>query len=267
MRPVKNIIVLFFAIFLSNCGQQSPQEEDLLLTPPDSSEIQLSDYIQKPEPTDSMCIKDIQKAKNDVSKGRIVFCMPSGFFNFQLRHEKYIRQLCEKNKIIFHFEMFSDVIITGQTQGCYGSYMDKIISEKFGANFKEQLLAEADNLLLASNDTVVYYLCDKRPQIPGKEDYETTLEVSVSDKLRKLLKADKEGNLPFMDIGFYIDKSGNASGYFLNFFMDADNKSNQKLEDELYKIAVDQLKEIKHWDAGIVKGQKVITENNVRVYF
>ena len=70
-----------------------------------------------------------------------------------------------------------------------------------------------------------------------------------------------------MDIGFYIDKSGNASGYFLNYFMDANSKSNQKFKDELFKIGVEQLKAIKHWETGFVNGQKVNTENNVRVYF
>lgn len=49
--------------------------------------------------------------------------------------------------------------------------------------------------------------------------------------------------------------------------VDADNKSNRKFKDELFKIGVEQLKEIKYWEIGIVNGQKVITENNVRVYF
>jgi len=49
--------------------------------------------------------------------------------------------------------------------------------------------------------------------------------------------------------------------------MDADHKSNQKHKGELFKLAVEQLKEIKHWETGIIKGQKVNTKNNVRVYF
>lgn len=89
----------------------------------------------------------------------------------------------------------------------------------------------------------------------------------LPEKLREQLKADKKGSFPFMDIGFYIDKSGNASGYFLNYFMDAGNKSNRKFEYKLFKIGVEKLKEIKHWETGEVGGQKVNTKSNVRVYF
>lgn len=254
-------------IFLFACGQKNPKDKDVSIVSLDRPENQLEKYIQKPANTDSMCIEDIERAKNDVLKGRIVFCMPMGLGTFQLRQEEQIRQLCTKNNIVFNYEMFSDVIISGQTQGCYCAYMDKVIEDKFGKGFKEKMLQKADSILLASNDTVEYFLCDKRPQIPGRDDYETTLEAKVPEKLRKQLKADKEGDFPFMDIGFYIDKSGNASGYFLNNFMDADNKSNQKYKDELFKIGVEQLKEIKHWETGMVHEQKVNTENNVRVYF
>jgi len=233
----------------------------------DQPENQLVKYIQKPADKDSMCIKDIEKAKEDVSNGKIVFCYPMGFGSHDLRQERQLRELCIKNNLVFEYELFSDVIYDGQTQGCYGAYMDKTIASKFGIDFKQKLLKQADSILLAKNDTIVYYKCDKRPQIPGKNDYETTLVAKLPEKLSKQLKADKEGDLPFMDIGFYIDKSGKASGYFLNYFMDADNKSNRKFKDELFKIGVEQLKEIKYWETGEVGGQKVNTENNVRVYF
>ena len=72
---------------------------------------------------------------------------------------------------------------------------------------------------------------------------------------------------PFMDIGFYIDKKGNASGYFLNYFAIRGNESNQKFKDELFDFGVERLKQIESWEPGIVKGQKVNTENNVRVFF
>ena len=264
---MRNITILILTVYLFACGQKNPTDKDVSIFSPDRPENQLEKYIQKPTTTDSMCIKDIEKAKNDILKGRIVFCYPFGFGTFELRQEKQLRELCKRNGLIFEYELFSDVIIEGQTQGCYGAYMDNVIARKFGTDFKQNLLEQADSILLATNDTIVYYKCDKRPQIPGNDDYEPTLEAKVPEKLSKQLIADKEGHLPFMDIGFYIDKSGNASGYFLNYFMDADNKSNQKYKEELFKIGVEQLKEIKHWETGKVKGQKVNTENNVRVYF
>lgn len=250
---MKYLLLSIMTIFILSCGHKSSSDK--------------FQYILNPNDTDSLCIKDIQRAKSNVEKGKIVFCQPMGFGTHRLRSEKQLRELCEKYNLIFDYELFSDVYYDGQTQGCYGIYMDKVIADKFGNNFKKKLLAQADSILLASNDTVQYYLCDKRPQIPGKDDYETTIVVKIPLKLHKQLKADNEGDLPFMDIGFYIDKSGNASGYFSNYFMDASNKWNQQFKEELFEIAVEQLKEIKHWETGIVNGQKVITENNVRAYF
>lgn len=110
-------------------------------------------------------------------------------------------------------------------------------------------------------------MCDKHPHLPGKDNYETTLEVKLNENLGKQLKFDKEGDLQFVDIGFYIDKQGSPSGYFLNYFSDANQKSNQKFQTELFHTGVDLLKQYKHWETGEVREQKVITENNVRIYF
>jgi len=105
------LIILLFA-----CGQQKDIRED-----------QFMGYIEKPSKTDLECINDIEKAKSDISKGKIVFCMSFYFLSFEFRYEKQLRQLCEKYNLIFDYEVFSDVVILGQTQGCYGAYMGKNI--------------------------------------------------------------------------------------------------------------------------------------------
>ncbi len=260
---VKKITLFLFTAILVSCVKQKKEDEKVIL----SSEYNLLKYIQKPKSDDSLCIDDIQKAKKDISKGKLVFCYPMGFGTHQFRSEKQLIQLCKKYNIVFDYEMHSDVITEGQTQGCYGAYMDKKIAEKFGHNFKKQLLNQADSILLASNDTIEYYLCDKRPHLPGKNDYETNIDAKLDSKLKKQLKADEEGDLPFMDIGFYIDKNGIPSGYFLNYFNDKDILSNKKLEDKLFKESVELLKKYNYWETGQIKGQKVVTENNARIYF
>src|ERR1700751_4065183 len=174
MITIRSVAMLLMTLFLFACGQNKNQDKQVSFIQPDNPENRLAKYIEKPSDKDSMCIKEIERAKRDISKGRIVFCMPMGFGSFQLRQEEQIQQLCKKNNLVFEYETFSDVIISGQTQGCYGAYMDKVIQDKFGVGFKEKLLNKADGILLASNDTIVYYLCDKRPQIPGRDDYEIT---------------------------------------------------------------------------------------------
>ena len=257
---MKYLIVLILIPFISY-GQQTSNDY----------ESRLMRYILNPEESDSLCIKEISRAKSFVERGEIVFCILYPHLSSPLtkRHEKYIRELCKKNNLFFDYEHVSDIIYEGQTQCCFSAYMDKIIADKFGANFKNRLLAQADSMLLAANDTITYWLCDKWPRILGQNvrdtHYETNLSAKIPEKLGQQLKAKNDGRLPFMDIGFYIDKDGNASNYFLNYFLDW--KTNQEFKDELFNLAVEKIKTIQQWETGIVAGQKVNTKNNVRVHF
>jgi len=253
---MKNILTIILAIFLVGCGQQ------------ESPFVPLEEYIQNPPKKDTTCIGDIRRAKAMVENGEIVFCYPFGLGSSELRQEKRLILLCKQHNLTFSYEFFGCVRVEGQRQGCFVAYMDKIIADKFGADFKQKLLAQADSMMVAANDTVLYYLCDEKPKMPYYYENEYfTRRVPIVEELRKQLKSDNEGKFPFMDIGFYIDKEGNASGYFLNHFYDANNKSNQRFKDELFNIGVEQLKQIERWKSGIVNNQKVITKNNVRVYF
>jgi len=250
---MKNILSVILAIFWIGCGRQP---------------YPLDKYIQNPTKSDTTCITEINQAKIMVENREIVFCYPLYFLSNPLRQEKQLRLLCKQYNLTFEYEVFSDFIIEGQTQGCFGAYMDKVIIDKFGTDFKEKLLAQADSIMITVNDTVSYYLCDERPKIPDAIDRESEyLTARVPEELRKQLKADNEGRFPFMDIGFYIDKEGNASGYFLNNFAVRDNESNQKFKDELFDFGVERLKQIGRWKPGIVNDQKVNTKNNVRVFF
>ena len=252
---IKNVLILVSVLVFTACNRQVSSIEK---------------YIENPRKSDSLCIEDIERAKKMVENGEIIFCYPMYFGSSELRQEKQLRLLCEQYKLIFDYELFGCVVIERQTQGCFGAYMDKVIVDKFGADFKQKLLAQADSIMIAVNDTVPYYLCDKKPKIHGvidKHESEYLMASVVPEELRKQLKTDNDGKSSFMDIGFYIDKDGNTSGYFINNFYDANNKSNQLFKDDLFNIAVTQLKQVERWEPGIVNNQKVITENNVRVFF
>ncbi len=267
---LRNISIIILSILLFSCNRSKTYEQNetivTIADPPEVPSIKVAEYIENIDSNDITCLREIKRAKNDVQNGKLVFTTPMGFGIQHLRQEKQLKELCQAYKLLFDYEMFGCVIVKGQTQGCYGAYMTKAIEDKYGKGFKQILLAKADSLLLAKNDTIPYYLCDIRPQIPGQNDHDR-LFPNINQKIKMRLKPNNEGSFPFMAIGFYISKEGTASGYFINYFYDADNELNQKFKDELFKIGVEQLKAIKHWETGIVNGQKVNTENNVRVYF
>jgi hypothetical protein len=190
-----------------------------------------------------------------------------GLGSYEVRQIKYLRILCAKLNLEVRYELFGCIRTQGQTQGCYGDYMDFIIARKYGRNIRDSLLKVADSLLVASHDTVEYHLCDKRPQIPGHNDYETNVYVKLDSTLKAHLKSDEEGRFPFIDVGFYIDTSGHPSNYSLDFFMDADNESNRAWKNQLYEVAITKLMEIELWQPGEINGHKIPTHNNARVYF
>jgi hypothetical protein len=268
------ILLISFSFQLVSCREEifiEPIETsgilDTLEIPSPPLKFKLNTYVEHPDETDSLCMDDIKLAESDIAKGHIFFCHPYGFGSFDLPQEKYLETLCINNNMRFKKELISDVIFNAQTQGCYGAVMDNYIVLNYDKDFKERLFHQADSILLAHNDTVDYSSCEKRPKILGKNDDETTFSISLTHQLAKEVKMGKGNDMPFMDIGFYIDKSGLSSGFFLNYFMDADYQSNQKVKEELFNMAIAEIKKVKKWEPGVYAGEKVNTEFNVRVFF
>lgn len=233
------------------------------------SHEELQKYIDNPCPNDSSCKEDILKAKAEIEKGQIKFLMPMSLGTLKVRQEQQLRQLCNSTGFIFDYELFSCVGVRGQTSGCYGLYMDKIIAQKFGKDFKEYLLNRADSIYVASHPTVYYTNCDTLPRLYGKDIHESTeMDVAINKELLNKLKVSKYGYYPQVDIGFYIDTAGIPSNYFLSQFIIYDDiKQNNKFKTELTKIAFDYIQQFKLWKPGIILNQKVKTEYNVRISF
>jgi hypothetical protein len=236
------------------------------------SKEELIKYIDTPCPNDSTCKEDILKAKAEVQRGIIKFLMPMSLGTLDLRQEYQLRQLCDSNGLIFDYELFSCLSSSGQTNGCYGLYMDKIIAQKFGKDFKENLLKKADSILSESNKRIYWRLCDTKPTIPGKDMWQSCeLGAVIDKKLFEKLKSQKLGlgyvNWPTITIGFYIDKNGSPSGYFLSQFDEVNQKSNLEYKSQLYKIGLALVKQQNKWNPGQVCGRAVNTEMEVTVSF
>ena len=242
-------------------------QEDVALV--DSTVLWFQGYILNPEPNDSLCITDINRAKKDLANGKIVFTQEYGF---NIRYEKELRSLCKEYGLIFDFEYISDVGFMGQTQGCYGYYMDKIIYDKFGVDFKDEMHEKADSLYLINvskqNIVVDYSDCDERPRLPDEKerfgDYIPDINVNNIE-----IEKDTSlyGGWPFFDIGFIVEKDSTINGFKMGSFVPLLDK-NKKYKNELFKIAVKHISvAYPVWIPGKIKGVPVRTDNNVRVHF
>ena len=131
MKPVTTI--LFLIIFIASCRQ------------PDKK-VSRFDNIPK---SDTTCLKELEKAKKDFNKGKLIYCNYTQFP--RLRCEKEMAQLLEKYNIPFENEYASDVIIEGQTDGCYCDYMQEQIETLHGKKFIDSLLYIADSIFISKN--------------------------------------------------------------------------------------------------------------------
>lgn len=164
------------------------------------------------------------------------------------------------------------MISEGQTDYCYEIYMDNLLAQKFGTTFKKNLEDRADSLFLVrvinANDTVEYRDCDSRPHLPGyPEQEECVMTVNLDTVLSKKISSNMPGGSPFFDISFYIDTVGRASGYYTGSIHDGGNPKIEKYEQEIFNACIETLKYYQNWEPGRIRGRKVRTRNNVRVYF
>ena len=80
--------------------------------------------------------------------------------------------------------------------------MDEVIEKKFGKNFRNKLLREADELIIANNDTVDAYECDIKPEIYGLE---TNNVIYLSAKGLNV-KRNEHGQFINLDINLYMTR-------------------------------------------------------------
>lgn len=261
------LILIFFSISAYSQNDVEDIEEEEIV-----DEIDIYKYILNPDSKDSTCISDIKMAKEDVSNGKIVFTHPVGMCSGDLRYEKELRILCAKYRLYFETSLFGDIIEDGQTQGCYGYYMDNIIKEKYGSDFKSKLYKTADSLYLVNvikyNKVISYSDCDKGPMVPGQSEYVGTFSpiIKISKPNIKEEKR-KHGGWPFLGIEFIIEKDSTISNIQLSQFV-AEHKENIKYKKELYDIALKYFKEkYPIWIPGKIEGIPVRTKNKIRFYF
>jgi len=235
-----------------------------------SNTIDRYSYYQE---KDTFCLGQINKAKEEIKDDSLVLCIHP---RWPFRQEKEFIEL-----LISHGIKYKDLgpppDVLPIDRNCYRETMDYYIQKRFGRSFIDRLMKEADTLMVRNNRSTffVYYECDEEPYLPNySSDYNNmmTSEVNIPIKKdRKEWKTSDGENMfavyrPFMDIGFYIDTTGKISNFHLNFF-NPELDWNKKFKDQLFKLAIEKIKQDSIWVPGKILGFKVRTDNNVRIHF
>jgi hypothetical protein len=219
---------------------------------------------------DSTCIADVGRAKKDVSNGKIVITSSLSSKGGMLRYEKELNELCVQYNLQFDYENFANVTQNGQTQGCYGTYMDKVIEAKFGTGFKSALLSKADSIYVARamNDTIPYWNCDKQPTLLNNDPSDGD---DMTAKIRSLDIRDDPTvedvyKWPFMDIAFIVSPKGKISNFEISFFNPVLDWNKQFI-DQLFEKGVATLKKNTAWTPCEIGGKKVWSKHSMRIRF
>lgn len=223
---------------------------------------------------DTTCLNGIKEAKNDIQKGKIVYCYTMGGLLYHgLRYEKELTLLLKQNDIEFRGVIVSDNVNTTQTH-CYCPFMKEQIIEKYGENFVDSLSNIADEKYLINhiNDTMYHTDCDIRPNYPNdkddsEDDYSEILQKEIDQILiypKGYIKRPNYDVSAFVNIFFYVDKNGNTK--IKNFGFLFDNKSNHTFE-KYFKRELNKIIKTKGWKPAQIRNQNVNSYMVMRYQF
>lgn len=259
---MRSIILFFFISFLfSNCLQKN--KKDL--------------KFNKNATSDITCLKERENAMLHFKNGVLTYCNYSQF-PF-LRCEKKMEKLLQKNTIYFVNEFASDVIIEGQREDCYCSYMKEQIEAKYGKKFIDSLLYVADSIFISKNLDKVYELedWDKPPIFPGDKKVDRRNHSGLQAEFEKLVhypdnyvyKTD-ENSLAMAKIDLDLDEKGKAKAKIAEFIFWNSKMKKDNFNYEVYKPfekIIIQLIEQTKWAPAKIKSFNVKSKSEIFIYF
>ncbi|OQP59609.1 hypothetical protein A3860_36630 [Niastella vici] len=224
--------------------------------------------------TDTTCIKAVKRAKEDISKGELSFCYHTGSLLYEpVRCEEEIDSILTLLGIGYRNVMTSDVVYEGQTQGCYGDYMNEVILRRFGNHFIDSIMYKADSIFVSKNPNKVfnYHDCDTDPVFPGdssddNRNFNPGLQIAFDSKVtypEGYIRKTPNDKLGFVNLNLLIDKQGNAEIQQFSFVFDNDkNLQFQKHFKNIYEPIIKGTK----WIPATIKKQNVSSTITAFVY-
>lgn len=252
--PVRFTLIIGLTMALWSCTRHPETAEDLLR------------YVKSPAKGDWTCRDGIKRAEEEIANGKVVFTQEIGFLYGFIRHERELKSLCKSMGIEFDYDARSCIWEDGQTEGCYSATMDNELIERFGRNFRTEMLKKADSLFLHNVQTngriVDYYNCDEEPT--SIADFKASLQV---DQFPIRKKEGPHGGWPFVDMDFVIELDSSIGSFEASNFL-ANDSSNIPYKNRLIKLAKNYLiQEYPKWNPGRINSIPVRTRHNVRIFF
>lgn len=228
--------------------------------------------------TDRLCWTEMREADRDIKKDKLVYCFTQGMlYDFKKeRNHKELTALLKKYNISTKGYMFSDLIIEGQTQGCYCGVMDEKIAEKHGTLFIDSIKNVADSMYVAANinKDFIYLVCDEIPNTVNDVKYadggkyadniqarfDRVMHYPTGYHRRDTSKTDYF----FADIDVYVPRVGKAK--VKSYHFEWDPADNSKFEEDIKKVLTPII-EGALWKPARIRKTEVNCNTSLRVAF
>jgi hypothetical protein len=257
MKAINLLLVLI--LIISSCKQESNEKS------------RIEYLIPK---TDTACLKEIEKAKKDFRKGKLVYCN----FWVSLRCEHELTEVLKQYDIEFENTDPRELLIKGQTNFCFCDYMKEKIADLHGPKFTDSLLNIADSIYISKNldKTYEYDSWDKPPLFPGDTTLDPTDHSGLQQEFENRIsypagykyKADKE-SMAMIKVNLHVDIHGRAKVLNCQFVF-WNNKTrkenyNKEFYPELEKIVIPLIEQTK-WEPAKIKSYKVKSKSQAFIY-
>lgn len=190
------------------------------------------------------CKLQIDDAKNDVRKGKLVYEDNSGSWKI-IRYEDEMEEILNEYGIEYKFTGTNCTV----RQECYGYYMDSIISERFGKAFIKQIAQRADSLFLSKWETKTYdsWDIDEAP-FYKEEDAENYImeRINFPDKWDTI---SSKFERQYLIVDAFIDYKGKLTNWEIHQYNNL-KESNEQFLPEIKKEINLIMKDITEWKAG-----------------
>lgn len=151
------------------------------------SQAPINTLIGRINVNDSVCLKEIKRAENDVKKGKIQYSITQ----FDIDSDKIetisiFKKLINLNDITVNF-IGGYLAKNNVTLFCYEKYMDTIIKQKFGKNYIKDNIRKADSLYVVNNKDKVFSnreIFDKQLLYPFAKSLNAENNDYISDFLK-----------------------------------------------------------------------------------
>ena len=259
MKAITTLVILM--ILISSCRQSNKTTFRF-------------DNISK---SDTTCLKELKIAKKDRKTGKLIYC------NYTqwplLRCVKEMTLLLEKYNIQLVNEFASDVIIDGQTDGCYCDYMKEQIDNKYGKKFIDSLLYVADSVYISKNLDKIYDYSgwDKPPLFPGDIKFDNANHSGLQKEFDKLISYPSNykyrvDSISLADVNIYleIDEYGKAKVGKCIFDFWNNKTKDEGYNKEIYQISKKifiPLIEKTKWTPAKIKSFNIKSKSEIYIYF